>query len=266
MKNKSFLIMGTAITLLTTGGKAVSSDTLSVSTETQFPPMGFIEGGELKGLNIDLGEALANRMGIQIDWRRSQFNQFLSDITTGRSDAVIAGMVDMPERQENHTFVDFFETGYQFFTTADVADSEGIVEIEDFCGLTVAASRNSSYAAAINKWSEDNCEQDHIRVLDTDGSSNALLQLRQGRAQGVMQTTETISYLAANDKGITAIGEPITSDYYGMIVAKNNPELADRLANALTEMMEDGSYKEILAAWDLEKQAIDEVTINLESR
>lgn len=269
--------ISTSVALLAVGSLAVAcgsgsadgdapDETLTVSTETQFPPMGFIEGDELKGFNIDIGEALAEEMDVNIDWSESEFSQFISDVSSSRSDAVIAGMLDNEERQESVTFVDFLETGFQFFTTDDVAAEQGIEEIADLCGLTVAASRNSSYADAIGEWSDENCDGDEISVLDADGSPDAQLQLRQGRAEAVMQTNETIAYLAADDDSVMTVGDPITSSYYGMFVDKDNDELANRFADALEVLIEDGTYQDIASEWGLENQAVDEVTVNLESR
>lgn len=243
-----------------------TGETLTVSTETQFPPMGFVEDGELIGFNIDLGEAIADEMGVEIEWNESQFNQFITDVTTHRADAVLAGMIDNEERQESVTFVDFLETGFQFFTTSELAEEHEIQEIQDFCGKSVAASRNSTYAEAIEEWSDENCSDGEITVLDADGSPDAQLQMRQGRVEGVMQTSETISYLALQDDSITPIGDPITTSYYGMFVANDNQELADKFAETLEVLIDNGTYLEIAEEWGLNDEAIDEVTVNLESR
>lgn len=251
------------------GGEAAndsSGEQLTVSTETQFPPMGFIEDGELVGFNVDLGEALADEMGVEIKWNESEFSQFMTDVTTDRADLVLAGMLDNEERQESVTFVDFLETGFQFFTTAEIAEEHGIEEIEDFCGKSVAASRNSTYAEDIKEWSDENCGDEEISVLDTDGSPDAQLQLKQGRVEGVMQTSETISYMSSQDEEIQPIGEPITSSYYGMFVDKDDEELANRLADALENLIADGTYQEVAENWGLSNELVDEVTINLESR
>ena len=242
-----------------------SGETVTFSTGTQFPPMGYVEGSELMGFDIDLGNALAERAGYEVEWAQSEFSQFISDVKTGRSDAVLGAMLDTPERQESLTWIDYLESGFQFFTLQDTADSNSISEIADLCGLTVAASRNSTYAGSINEWSAENCDGNDITVLDTDGSPDALLQLRQGRAQAVMQTSEAIAYLASQDEQILPIGDPITSSFYGIGIG-NDSELIEKFQAALEELIADGTYAEIAAEWGLEAQVVDKVTINLEGR
>lgn len=248
------------------GDAQPAAESVSFSTGTQFPPMGYVEDGDLIGFDIDLGNALGERAGVTVEWSQSEFSQFLSDVNSGRTDAVFGAMLDTPERQETLTWIDYLESGFQFFTMQDTAEEFGITEISDLCGLTVAASRNSTYAASIDEWSAEHCGDAPIEVLDTDGSPQALLQLRQGRAQAVMQTSEAIAYLAANDDQIMPIGDRITSAFYGIGFAQDNEEMQQRFSDALEEMIEDGSYAEIAAEWGLEDQAVDRVTINLEGR
>lgn len=243
-----------------------NEQTVTFSTGTQFPPMGYVEDGELIGFDIDLGNALGERAGVNVKWQESLFNQFLSDVKSERTDGIMGAMLDTTERQESITFIDYLESGFQFFTLKDVAEDQGISEISDLCGLTVAASRNSSYADSINEWSGENCDGNDITVLDTDGSPDALLQLKQGRAQAVMQTNEAIAYMVSNDDTLQTVGDPITSSFYGLGFAKDDTETLDLFVDAFEGMIEDGSYQEIADKWDISDQAVDEVTVNLEGR
>lgn len=246
-----------------TGEADAQQETLVLATGTQFPPMGFYhpDSGELVGFDIDLGEALGEQMGVEIEWLETEFSQFLTSVETGRSDAILGAMLDIPERQDTVTFVDYLSSGFQFFTSQE--NAQEITEIADFCGQAVAASRNSSYKASILEWSEANCEPGSpIEVLDTDGSPDARLQLQQGRVVGVMQTNESVSYLASTE-GFVPIGEPITESFYGMGFAADNTEMRDAAHAALVELIENGTYEEILSDWELEGQDVETPTIDL---
>jgi polar amino acid transport system substrate-binding protein len=245
---------------------AEAVETVTFSTGTQFPPMHFVEADELTGFDVDLGTAIAERAGLKAEFNKSQFSQFLSDVSSGRTDGILGAMLDKVERQEEAAFIDYLETGYQFFTLKDIAAEHGISELTDFCGLTVAASTTATYAEAIEAWSAENCNGDDIEIFGANDSPDALLQMRQGRAQAVVQTKETIAYLASNDPDVQMIGEPITSSFYGLGIAKENTDLLERLSTALEEMVADGSYAEIAEKWNLDTQAVDRVTINLEGR
>lgn len=264
------VIVSTALVLAGCGsessGGSDGAEKINFTTSTQFPPMAFMEDNELKGFEIDFGTALAERAGFEVEWTKSKFSQFLSDVNSNRADAILGGMQDLPDRQGDFDWIDYLQTGYQFYTTDETAESESISELEDFCGLTVAASRNASYRPAIEEWSAANCNGDEIVVLDSDGSPDALLQLRQGRAQGVVQTVETVVYGTEQDDALEMVGDPFTTDYYGLGIKSDNDELQDRLREAFNEMIEDGTYEEIASDWSLGDQIVDRVTVNLEGR
>ena len=49
---------------------------------------------------------------------------------------------------------------------------------------------------------------------------------------------------------------------WGLGIDNANPELAKAVQAALQELMDDGTYLELLKAWNVDGMAIDEATIN----
>lgn len=253
------------------GGASASGDSLVVATGSQFPPMDYVDpdSDQLTGFDIELGNAIAEEMGVDLKWEQMDYNQFLTSLKTGRVNMVMGGMGDTAERQSEATFVDYLETGTQLYTSLKAQKEHGVKELNDLCGETVAASANSNYAIYIDKWSKQNCQRDGkppVKVLDTDGSPAARLQLEQGRAVAVAQTTETASYqLEVEPDTYTLLGEPLNSEYYGIGFAPEDEDRQSEVQKALQALIDDGTYSKIVKEWGLEKQAIDEVTVNLES-
>lgn len=248
------------------GQEAAQVEKLTISTGTQFPPMGFVDPDtdELVGFDIDLGNAIGEKLGAEIDWQETVFNQFISSVESKRSDMILGSMLDTKERQETLTFIDYLSSGFQFFTTKEVAESQGIEEISDLCGKSVAASRNSTYKDSILEWSKENCDsKEAIKVLDTDGSPDARLQLKQGRVAAAMQTSESVSYLVNTEETMQAIGDPITESFYGIGFTQDNTELRDSVVQAFNEVIDDGTYDEIVEKWKLDGQGVKETMVDL---
>lgn len=89
-----------------------------VAIMPNYPPMDFKDPAtnQLTGLDYDLGNALAERLGVKIAWQETGFEQMINALTTDRVDAVLSGMTDTAERQKSVTFVDYFTSGPQFYT------------------------------------------------------------------------------------------------------------------------------------------------------
>ncbi|KPA90253.1 MULTISPECIES: ABC transporter substrate-binding protein [Pseudomonas] len=228
-----------------------------------YPPMDFKDPAtnELTGLDFDLGNALAERLGVKIKWQETSFEQMINALTTKRVDIVLSGMTDTAERQKAVDFVDYFTSGSQFYT---LEKNKDINEMTDICGRTVGTSRRTTFPAEIAAWSSAHCPADQqIKVIGTEGSADARAQLRQSRIAAAVQGSETLPYLTTQEKNtFKIIGTPMTVQFTGLGVSKENRELRDAIQAALQGMIADGSYQAILKKWDLSVGAVDSVAIN----
>ena len=236
-----------------------------VAIMPNYPPMDFKDPATntLTGLDYDLGNALAERLGVKIKWQETGFEQMINALTTDRVDMVMSGMTDTAERQASVTFVDYFTSGPQFYTLQKNKDFN---EIIDLCGKKVGTSRRTTFPSEIAEWSKANCEaagKPAINVVGTEGSADARAQLRQSRIDAAMQGSETLSYLKTQEKDMyKTVGMPISKQFTGLGVSKKKPELSEAVKVALQSMVDDGTYLAILKKWDLQLGAIETVTIN----
>lgn len=246
-----------------TAGKVV------VANQPNYPPMEYKDPAtnQLKGLDIDLGLALAKELGVKVEWSDIGFEQMISSLTTGRVDLIHSGMTDLPKRRETLDFVDYMKTGAQFYTSAD--RKAEIKEQADFCGKKVAMSRRTSFPDETAKWSKANCEdkgKPAIVVVGSEGSADARAQLKQGRVDGAVQGSETLPYLLSVEKdAYQIIGTPFTAQYQGIAFPKTEPGLRDAYAAALKKLIASGEYKKIFQSYGLDVTMIDTVMINGEA-
>jgi polar amino acid transport system substrate-binding protein len=246
-----------------TAGKVVVANT------PNYPPMEYKDPAtnELKGVDIDLGLALAKQLGTTVEWSDIGFEQMIPSLTTGRADLIHSGMSDLPKRRDTLDFVDYMKSGAQFYTT--FARKDEFKTLTDFCGKTVGMSRRTSFPDETAKWSAANCEaagKPAIKVVGTEGSADARTQLKQGRVDAAVQGSETVPYLLGLEKNTyVAVGEPFTAVYQGIGFAKKDTELRDAYAGAMKALMASGEYKAILAKNGLEGTMLDGLYINGEA-
>ena len=275
---KSTTVLCSFAALLVAGGVAMAQQlperiatkkTLVVANVPNYPPLEFKDpkSGTLTGLDIDLGNALAKKLGIEIKWEEISFEQMVSALTTGRADMILSGMSDLPGRRDTLDFVDYLESGAQFYTTNDRKDQ--YKTLTDLCGKTVGASRRTSFPNEMETWSKTACEgagKPPLKIVGTEGSADARTQLRQKRLDAAVQGSETLPYLLNLEPNTYAIiGEPFTSVHQGMAFAKKDTQLRDAVAKAFGEMIKDGTYAEVLKKWELSSAKVDKVMINGEA-
>lgn len=241
---------------------------LHLSVNAIYPPMEYKDPatGALVGLDIDLGEAIAQKLGLKIEWQESAFEQLIPSLQTGRTDFILSGLSDLPARRETMDFVDYMRSGAQFYTLA----ASPAKLPADLCGKRVGTSRSTSFPAQIKAWSDANCEgagKPAVEVVPAESTADARGQLKQGRIDAAVQGAETIPYIMSLEpNAYRAIGTPISTLYQGMAFRKADTALRDTVSGVLSGLIADGTYGRIMAKWNLPGNAIEGPMLNGERR
>ncbi len=240
-----------------------SRGAITVAMVPNYPPLEFRDPATnaLSGFDIDLGEAIAARLGIKIVWQETSFDQMIPALTTGRVDAIMSGMGDLATRHAVASFVDYLRSGPQFFIqqarAAEIKDMVGL------CGHKVGASRRTAFPKDIEAWSTAHCGANPIVVVGTDGSADARNQLKQGRIDAALQGNETLPYVMQQEPTAYAvIGTPISSQLTGIALPVKETGLQTAVAQAVDSLIADGTYKKLLAKWLLSDNGLEKASIN----
>jgi polar amino acid transport system substrate-binding protein len=129
-----------------------AAGTLRLSVNATYAPMEFHDPAtnELKGLDIDLANGLAARLGVKVAYTDVAFAELIPSLATGRTDFIISGLSDRASRRETMDFIDYLRTGAQFFVMADSA----MKEPTDLCGKKIGTTRSTSFPGDIEAWSK----------------------------------------------------------------------------------------------------------------
>ena len=263
-------LLAAAMVLLLPGAQAQTGRAkgapISAAVVSNYPPLEFKDPAtdKLTGFDIDLGEALAARLGTTIKWEETSFDQMMSSLATGRVDIILSGMTDLPARRDAVKFIDYLKTGPQFYVMKDRAAE--FPNMAALCGKKVGASRRTSFPVEIGKWSDEQCVKTGkppIVVTGTDGSADARTQLRQGRLDAAVQGGETMPYIMGQEANTyLTLGKPFTFQYVGLAIGRKDDALAAELTGAMTKMIADGSYAKIAAKWGLSDYAVPKLIID----
>ena len=107
-------------------GNVMEKDVLLVGTESTYPPYEFRDDkNELKGFDIDMMEAIAEKIGKKIEWVDMDFDNLIPALTEKKIDLVAAGMSWTPERAKVVAFAENYEVSISAFVTAEGNSSLG---------------------------------------------------------------------------------------------------------------------------------------------
>lgn len=244
---------------------SVRAEGLKMTTSEGYPPMElFAEDGKtLIGVDPSLGRAIANKLGVKISVDNEDFNAQIPGITTGRYDIIISSMTDNAERRETVSFVDYVQAGNGWVVKK--GNPAGMGDPNTACGKTVAVVDNGSSLDLAKQFSKD-CKtagKDAVKILKFTGDQDAILQVRNGRADAGINDYPVAAYRAQSSKDVLdAVSIEGDQSVWGIAMKKDATELSGAVQKALQELIDEGSYTEVLAAWNVEKMALETATIN----
>jgi polar amino acid transport system substrate-binding protein len=225
-----------------------------------YPPYEYFdEDGELKGFEPELSDAVAEQLGVPFTWKDAGYDTLFSGLGSKRYDILWVGTNDTPERQERFDFVDYMKSASGLVVKP--GNPEEITAAEDMCGKTIAVARGSLQETYLDSLE---CSGSPVDVLSLNGDTEAQLQVKQGRAAGLLTNYPSGAYYADASDGTLEIVSSLSllPSYYGILVRKEDSELRDVLQEAVQNVIESGEYAEILERWDLSELAIDEALVN----
>ena len=84
-----------------------------MATNAEFPPHEFIENNEIMGIDADMAQAIADKLGMELKIENMEFDSIISAIQGGKADIGVAGMTVTEDRKKNVDFSDTYYTGRQ---------------------------------------------------------------------------------------------------------------------------------------------------------
>lgn len=240
---------------------------VKIGTEAQYPPFESLadDNKTIVGLDPDLAKAAGELLGVKVQFTNTAFDGLLTALDGGRFDLVVAAVTDTLEREASYDFVDYFMTGQSIVVKK--GNPEEITGVDDLCGHPVSVLRASTQLKLLEGFNDDECKADPIDITALQTDKDALLQVQSGRADASFTQDAVGVYNAKNIGGGNqfeiANTEALLPTPVGMVFTKEDTELRDAFLAALTELVENGTYADILAKHDMSQGTLEEPAVNL---
>lgn len=229
---------------LLASGQAMAAEKIRMGTEGAYPPFNQIDpNGKLVGFDIDIGNALCEKMKVECVWVTQDWDGIIPGLLAKKYDTIVASMSITEERKQA---VDFTERYYSN-SLRYIARKDSNLDVGNLKGKTVGAQRATIAAIYL----EDNMTGVvDIKVYDTQ--ENAYIDLAAGRLDAVLGDMLVNYEWLQSDAGkdFDFFGEAFNrSDEIGIAVRKGEDKLRQRLNEAIKAIRDDGTYAKINAKY-----------------
>jgi len=244
--------------------KYKSKGTLTIAADATYAPNEFIgpDGHTVVGMDADLGNAIAQTMGLKADIKNATFDSILPGLASGKYDLGMSSFTDTKEREKTVDFVTYFSAGTSFYVKAQ--GGPNVTSLADLCGHKVAVEKGTTQQIDVEhqipKCKSAGKAAPQLTVFPDQNGAN--LALSSGRADVGMADSPVAAYQVKKSGGQFKLsGSPYGTAPYGIAIPKNSG-LDKPVLAAMKTLIKNGKYKTILTKWGIQAGAISNPGIN----
>jgi len=222
-----------AATELTT----VEAGKLTMATNAAFPPYEMTtDAGEFEGIDIETAQAIADKLGLELQIDDMDFDAALLSVQQGKADIVMAGVTVTDERKAVMDFSDNYATGIQSIIVPEGSD---IASPDDLAGKKIGTQRGTTgYIYCSDDFGDEN-------VVAYDDGLTAIQALNNGQVDAVVIDNAPAKEFVAANPGLVILDTSYAEEDYAIGMAKGS-SLEDAVNAVLEELKADGTLQSIV--------------------
>jgi ABC-type amino acid transport substrate-binding protein len=220
--------------------EAGGGEPLSVGSDIPYPPFEQGKAGNYTGFDIELMEAIGEKIGRTPEFQDTSFETIFRDVAQGKFDAVISAATITDEREKA---VDFSNPYYLSEQAVLVKEGSDIKSLEDLEGKTVGVQQGTTGLELAKE------ELGGAEVRPFPEGPDAVNALKAGTVEGVVIDAPVAQNAVEKSGGVEIAEKVPTEETYGIAVAQGETELLDEINKGLKEVEDDGTYKKIYEKW-----------------
>ncbi len=257
MKNKIKVLLCMALVVIMalatvacqkTEKESTSTDkkVITVGVDDSYPPMEYHDDkGDLVGFDIDLANALSEKMGgVEIQFISTAWDGIFLGLKADKYDAIISSVSMTPARMEEFEFTRPYLANGQVIVVKPGDTS--IKSSDDLEGKIVGLQVETTADAAVKK----QLEKTKFEVKKYDEIMQAFTDMSAGRVDCiVVDYAVAIEYQTKHPDKYEITTAQLTNEPIAICIKKGNTELRDKFDKAIDEVKKDGTLAEISKKW-----------------
>jgi polar amino acid transport system substrate-binding protein len=225
--------------------ETVEEGKLLVGSCLDFPPFESVEDGEPTGFDVEMSQEIGERLGLEVEFKKADFDTIFTAVAGGRFDMVAAASTITEERLQTVDFSDPYFNSRQSLTV-NTEETPDIATIDDLGEGEVVGVQKGTTGKA---FAEEELGPKGVEIKTFQNAPDAFTDLEAGNVVGVVNDEGASIGIIENRPGLEVVQAIDTNEEYGFAFSKENPELTEAVNEVLAEIIADGTYEEIFTKY-----------------
>jgi len=223
----------------------VGKEPLRVGVSPNYPPLIFVQEGELAGLEMDLMRRLGRELKRPVTAVPLPWEEQMDALVAGKIDIIMSGMSVTDARKVKIGFTDpWMKSGQMaMMRRADAAAITSVDHVRNFSGNIGVLPNTTS-----QDWAKRNCP--NARLIKIASAADAGIQLQKKRIDLFIHDIPSIAWqVASNEAELAPLLIPLEREDIAWGVRRGDAELTAQINQLIKAWQEDGSLEEAILAW-----------------
>lgn len=218
-----------------------AADIINVGTSADYPPFEFMHNGKVEGLDIDVIEAVAKKLGKKVVVSDMAFDTLIPAVQSGRIDVGASSFTVTDERSQH---VDFSDVYYQTRLALLSHSDHPYTNLEEAANKVVGTQTGS----IMEVYLKSKAEPLHIDIFSISNNRLLVEELRLARIDAVLLEKSQAKQFAVINPELKYYELEPTDNGYAFVFHKGSP-LVSEFNKALLELRKDGVLEQIKNKW-----------------
>lgn len=215
---------------------------LVVGTDATYAPMEYMdENGEIVGIDIDIVKAIAEELGIEVEFKNIGWEPLFPAVDNGEVDFAVSSITITEEREESFDFTDPYYVANQLILVPEDSDITSFADLED---KKVSAQINTTGHIVVKEL----LGETSTNIVAAETMPLAISEMINGNADASVGDNSTVNEYIKNNPNVevkTIEDDSFEKEYYGLMVKKGNTEVLELLNEGIQKIKENGKLAEI---------------------
>lgn len=248
-------------------GQLIFPGKLVICSDLPYPPLEFFDDqGNPTGSDIEIGQEIATRLGLNVQIENAVFDTIIAAVTGGKCDIVISDQNITTDRLKQVDMIPYFQAGQSFVVVK--GNPKGINTTDDLCGKAIGAETGTTEVEYLNGTGDYKGQGisaacvakglGKIDVKEFPKDTDALAALLASQVDAYFADSPVAGYYTVQHPDQFALSgiAPLQPIKAGISVPKDKTGLHDAVKAALLSMVNDGKYLEILKKYGVDNGAV----------
>ena len=219
-------------------------EVLTMATEGTFPPYEFYDGDKLVGIDVEVAQAIAEKLGMDFEVTDIAFDSIIPGVQTGKYDIGMAGMTVSEDRLKEVNFSTSYAKGVQVVIVKEGSPIKSVDDLTAEGANYTIGTQTGTTGFLYATW---DIEDEGLGTVKSFAKTTDIIEaLKNDQVDCVILDNEPSKALVAANEGLMILDTEYANEDYAIAIAKDNTELLEKVNAALDELIKDGTLQSIV--------------------